>query len=608
MPESTPPTTPALHVGDPARDLPQATPRHPARRNSLRLWPAILILALQAAGLFLSVTPSIDNQTRFFLMMGAPAVCLLLFLVWLVGFSRVPWKVRLALPLLVAFCGLCVARWIDPSMGVPLWIYGLPAVLAGMTFGLWWAQRWNAWQQLGLAALLSLLAWAQLPWWKLEGFDGDYHPELRYRWTASPEERLVPRSTVDQVAAPQPLVVGPHDWPMFRGPAMNSRVNWSVGPLDWSTTPPRELWRQPIGPGWSSFASVGDRLFTQEQRGDSELLTCLDTQTGKLVWEVEQPVRFSDVVAGPGPRSTPTFDGGQLFALGAKALLTAHDAATGQLLWKRDLMKEVDAQLPVWGFSGSPLVVGDLVLIYAGGTDPHGLLALDRNTGETRWSRPQRGMNFSSAQPAELAGVPQILFASPEALESLDPTTGQLLWSFRPSLWKGPAKCQPQLLSDSSLIVPVGDGVGLARLDVVRTGDTWTITERWSSNALKPSFNDFVHFEGHLYGFDQNILCCISAEDGRKRWKGGRYGFGQLVLLEADRRLLIATEEGAAILVDADPGRWNELGRVQALSDKTWNHPVVAGRLMFFRNGVEAVAYQLQPGGPGVATEAPTEP
>ncbi|MFM7158858.1 MAG: PQQ-binding-like beta-propeller repeat protein, partial [Planctomycetaceae bacterium] len=378
MLDSSPPKTPVSPAFDPASERPPVAPRDAGRRPSVRLWPAILILALQAACLFLTVTPSIDNQTRFLILMGAPAVCLLLFLGWLFGLSRIPWKVRLSLPLVVALCAVCVARWMDPSMGVPLWIYGLPAVLTGMTFGLWWAQRWNPWQQLGLAALLPLLAWAQLPWWKLDGFDGDYRPEFRWRWTASPEERLVPRSAVAQgaPAPPSALVVGPQDWPMFRGPAMNSRVGWSVGPLDWSTTPPRELWRQPIGPGWSSCAIVGDRLFTQEQRGEAELLTCLETRTGKLVWEVEQPVRFSDVVAGPGPRSTPTFDGGQVFAMGAKALITAHDAATGQLLWMRDLMKEVDAQLPVWGFSGSPLVVGDLVLIYAGGTDPHGLLAL----------------------------------------------------------------------------------------------------------------------------------------------------------------------------------------------------------------------------------------
>jgi len=589
-------------------------------RNTLRLKPALFVLALQAVALFLTITPSIDNQTRFFLMMGGPAICLLLYVTWLLILSRASWTVRLLLLPVVALSGVLVGGWIDPSMGVPLWIYGVPVVMTAMTVGLWLARDWNHWQQLGLASLLPILVWAALPWWKLDGFYGKYHPQLRWRWSASAEDRLLPRSTVPATGAPLPdgvgqsidnqaespasLVVGPQDWPMFRGRAMNSRADWSVGNTDWSVTPPRELWRQPIGPGWSSFAVAAGRLFTQEQRGEAEVLTCLDAGTGQLIWEFEQPVRFSDVVAGPGPRATPTFDQGQVFAMGAKALLSAHEAATGRLLWKRDLMRDVEAQLPVWGFSGSPLVVGNLVVIYAGGSGSSGLLALDRQTGETRWSHAQRGMNFSTAQSAELGGVPQILFASPEGLESLDPVTGALLWSFRPSLWKGPAKCQPQVLSQSSLVVPVGDGVGLARLEVSRIDNSWQVKEAWVSNALKPSFNDFVYFEGHLYGFDQNILCCISATDGRKRWKGGRFGFGQLLLLESDRRLIVATEEGAAVLVDANPERLIELGKVQAVTDKTWNHPVVAGRMLFFRNGVEAVAYQLNPGFHAVTTPA----
>jgi hypothetical protein len=144
--------------------------------------------------------------------------------------------------------------------------------------------------------------------------------------------------------------------------------------------------------------------------------------------------------------------------------------------------------------------------------------------------------------------------------------------------------------------------VGLARLDVTLAEGNWQVTERWSSKALKPSFNDFVFHQGFLYGFDQNILACISAEDGTKRWKNGRFGFGQLLLLEADDRLIVTSEGGDLILLETNPDRLVELGRVTASPEKTWNHSIVAGQTLYFRNGAEMVAYQLAPAATAVAT------
>ena len=594
-------------IGEPPE---QASPAQ--RSNSRpRLWPALLILGLLAVFLILTITPSINNQVRFGFMMGGPFLGLLLFTIWLLAFSRLPWQARVLILPLTALGAVAAGFVMHSSMGVPLWIYGVPLAIAAITYGLYRRQQ-SSWRgMVGSAVGLASVVWALLPFGRLEGFTGDYAPELRWRWAPSNAVRRSaaadgPSSTA---AAERPaLVVGPTDWPRFRGPALDSQVAWKTGVTDWTKSPPQELWRLPVGPAWSSFACVAGRLFTQEQQDEQEVVCCLDATTGRLIWQSPIDCRFSDVVAGPGPRATPTFDDGKLFTLGARAMLIAHDAATGAELWRHDLMQELDAQLPVWGFSGSPLVVGDAVMVYAGGKGDHGLCAWNKQTGEPLWSRAQQGMNFSTAQPVTIDGVEQVLFAAPEGLESLDPATGQLLWSHKPTGWHVPGKCQPQQIAPHSVVVPLGDGVGVARLDVTLAEGNWQVTERWSSKSLKPSFNDFVFHNGFLYGFDQNIMACISAEDGTKRWKNGRFGFGQVLLLAADERLIVTSEGGDLILLETNPEKLVELGRVTASPEKTWNHSIVAGQTLYFRNGAEMVAYQLAPAPTSVAAATGEEP
>ncbi len=261
-------------------------------------------------------------------------------------------------------------------------------------------------------------------------------------------------------------------------------------------------------------------------------------------------------------------------------------------------MKEVDAQLPVWGFSGSPVVIGDIVIIYAGGKGDNGLLGVDRQTGKSVWAIPSTGMNFSTAQPLTFSGTTMVVFGNDKetGLIAVEPATGKILWKFRPSEWQGPAVCQPQQVDDQSLIVTLGDGIGVARLEVKREADRWSVTEVWTSNQLKPSFNDLVYHEGHCYGFDQNILVCLDAANGKRMWKQGRYGFGQLLLLPNVSQLIILSEQGECIVVAADPRRHTELGRFSAIEGKTWNHPIVVGKTLYVRNGELAAAIELPSG------------
>lgn len=429
---------------------------------------------------------------------------------------------------------------------------------------------------------------------RLAGIRGDYLPEFAWRWTKSPEQLLTAtEATLGTEVVPAVWTADAAEWPRFRGAGGDSRVSGVGEALDFVKAAPSEAWRSGIGPGWSAFSYVSGRLFTQEQRGDDECTSCYDADTGKLIWRQATPCRFSDVVAGAGPRATPTYFEGRVYSFGAKAVLACFDAADGHVVWRRDLMQEVGAMLPVWGCSCSPLVTHGRVIVYAGGKDDHGLVAYDAQTGEPAWRVASSGMNFSSPQPAVLADRELILFNDPSGVLAIEPATGEVAWRYKPHDWAGMVICQSQQIDPTSLLVPLGDGIGVCRLNVTLQDGKWNVDEAWSSKQLKPSFNDFVYHDGFIYGFDQHIFVCLDAKSGERRWKKGRYGFGQTLLLADVDQLLVLAESGELVLVAADPREHRELGRLAPLKGKTWNHPTLVGRRIFVRNGEEAVCLNV---------------
>jgi outer membrane protein assembly factor BamB len=360
---------------------------------------------------------------------------------------------------------------------------------------------------------------------------------------------------------------------------------------DWSTSPPVQMWRRPIGPGWSSFAVSGDLLYTQEQRGDDEIVSCYKVSTGQPVWRHRDPVRFWESNGGAGPRGTPTLAKGRVFAFGATGILNALDARSGAVKWSRNAASDTGRKVPDWGFASSPLVIDDEVVIAVSGT----LAAYDLATGAPRWVGPRQLGSYSSPHRATIGGVAQIVLLSGSGAASVAPTNGALLWKHD---WQpgGATIVQPALTADGDILInaiAMSGGAGLRRLKVAQGSGGWSVEERWTSNGLKPYFNDFVIHKGHAYGFDNNILACIDLADGQRKWKGGRYGNGQLVLLPEQDLLLLVSEEGELALVGATTDQFRELARFPALNGKSWNHPVLVGDVLLVRNGQEMAAFQL---------------
>ncbi len=343
------------------------------------------------------------------------------------------------------------------------------------------------------------------------------------------------------------------DWPGFRGRDRAGIIHGVQIDTNWSASPPVELWRQPIGPGWSSSAVRGDFLYTQEQRGDDEVVACYSVTTGEPVWRHRDAARFWESNAGAGPRGTPTLSDGRVYTFGATGILNVLDADDGA-------------------------VEGALV-------------AYDLATGDPRWFGPNGGDSYSSPHLLTIDRVAQILLMSRAGATSVAPTDGTLLWQHP---WPGGTRIvQPALTADGDILISRGEKSGMRRIAVAHESGGWTIEGRWTSARLKPYFSDFVVHDGHAFGFDGSILACIDVEDGKLKWKGGRYGSGQLVLLADQDLLLVLSERGELALVAAVPGQFTELARFPAIEGKTWNHPVLVGDILLARNGQEMVAFRL---------------
>jgi outer membrane protein assembly factor BamB len=341
---------------------------------------------------------------------------------------------------------------------------------------------------------------------------------------------------------------------------------------------------------------IGARLVTQEQRGEQESVVCYDATTGRELWAHADTDRFWEGVSGAGPRATPTFANGRVYTVGGTGILNCLDAATGKRHWSRDLKADAAAPVPLWGFAGSPLVVDDMVIVFAGGKSEKTLWALSAESGEPVWAAAAGPGSYSSPQLATLAGARQCLLLSDAGLTAVALDSGVVLWKHGLAMPGAPRTAQPHVVGEGELLVASLAGPGVVRLKVTQDADGWRPQEVWPapSKDLKPEFPDLVVHDGHAYGFDVNIFCCIDLATGKRCWKAGRYGRGQVMLLSDQGLLLVLSETGDAVLLPANPKRHEELGRFPAIHGKTWNHPVIAHGRLYARNAEEMACYELK--------------
>jgi outer membrane protein assembly factor BamB len=583
----------------------EAIPQGPAGAISVapvrpRVWPAVVIIVLMWMGMLIPGWLAPITMVHMFGWMLSPLVALAALALWWLFFSRVRWADRLLGLLIFTVLGAIVWVFSHSTVGgMGVFFFGIPCsitvcvlFLAATPFLNWPVRR------VGLLVVLAL-GWLWLLVVRNDGTDGSMNADIQYRWGETAEDRFLADAAAGKLrkepapAAAGSLVLQPGDWPGFRGLNRDSRLTGVRITTNWTQRPPKELWRHRVGPGWSSFAVVGNRLFTQEQRSEEEVVVCYDANSGAELWAHADLARFTETMAGPGPRATPTFHEGKLYAQGATGKLNCLDPTTGKALWSRDLVSDTGAKVPDWGFSASPLITHGLVTVFSGAPEGKSVVAYRADSGEKVWEAGDAKISYCSLHQAIIAGVEQLLLTSNRGLTAFNPTSGQVLWHHDWNVEGMARVVQPTPVDEYDFLIGTSFGLGTRRVHVHQEGGHWTTEEVWTTPALKPYYNDQVVFGDHVYGFDNNLLTCVSLADGKAAWKERGYGNGQILLLVDQGLLLVLSEKGEIALVEARPEAHKQLGRFQAVTGKTWNHPVIAHGKLFVRNGEEAVCYEL---------------
>jgi outer membrane protein assembly factor BamB len=335
---------------------------------------------------------------------------------------------------------------------------------------------------------------------------------------------------------------------------------------------------------------AGGKAFTIEQRRGQEVAAAYDVETGRELWKHSWNALFQESMGGDGPRATPTWDDGLVYALGATGELHVLEDGSGKLVWSKNILADNGAQNLQWGMSNAPLIVDEKVVVLPGGPDGKSVVAYHKKSGAPLWKALDDRQSYTSPMLVTLGGRRQILVVSASRALGLT-TDGKLLWEYPWQTQYDINSAQPIVVGPNRFFISAGYGHGAALVELAEAGAGYQARTVWSNNRMKNKFNSSVLHEGHVYGLDEGILACVDVNTGDLKWKGGRYGYGQLLL--ASGHLVVLTESGDLVLVKAAPDQHREISRFEAISGKTWNVPAIAGGRLLVRNETEMACFRI---------------
>jgi outer membrane protein assembly factor BamB len=386
-----------------------------------------------------------------------------------------------------------------------------------------------------------------------------------------------------------PLAGSAEDWPQWRGPRQDGISAETGLSTDWPEAGPPELWRIPLGAGYSAVSVAGDRAYTMFATEEGEFVIALDAKTGKTLWKVRSGELFENSY-GNGPRATPTIHEGRVYALGATGSLLCLDAATGERVWGANVLEKLGGENLEFGLSASPVVTGKMLLV-VGGNDGKALAALDKGTGEVLWASLSDKGGYSTPIPVEVDGVKQIVVLTGQAVVGVAPEDGTELWRHP---WKTTldANVATPIFHDGRLFISTGYGTGCGMFKLSVTDGKPAAELLWANKNMKNYFSTCVLVDGYLYGFNNTMLTCMDFETGEATWR--QRGFNRGSLFVADGRLIIFGERGTLAMAEANSEEYKELASAEILDGRTWTIPTLVDGRLYVRGEQELVCLKLK--------------
>ena len=368
------------------------------------------------------------------------------------------------------------------------------------------------------------------------------------------------------------------DWENFRGPAYDGKYTEKGLNLDFSKAKPKRDWKANVKTGFSSITTSQGRVYTMGHSSGKDHVYCLDDKTGRTLWTKSYKGELQPNLYEGGPNATPTVHGYNLYTLGKHGQLYCWDAASGKEKWSVNISEKYGYKAPGWGFSSSPFIYGDLVIINAGSSG----IAFNKDSGKLAWKSSGGKASYATPVPYDNGGQKSILLFTARNLSCINPTDGKKFWELA---WKTSydINSADPILYKGDIFISSGYGKGAGLVSVNNNSAKFV----WTNKSMRNHFNSSVEVDGYIYGIDGNTndrntsIKCIRIEDGKEMWSEG-IGFGSLTL--ANDKLLVLREKGQLLSVDAKPDAYKENGRVQILGGKCWTSPIVSNGHLYARN------------------------
>lgn len=475
-----------------------------------------------------------------------------------------------------------VLLWLrrEPPINTP--IRKVIASLVIVLLGIWYVFLFNSWRR----ASVNEAHYDAL----------EQHRQQQAAQTA-PTTAPIAEATPSPEASPSETAVTPSQqgpfrnyWTNFRGPKRDGKYDETTVSTSWPANGPPVIWKQPVGLGHASFAIADGKAYTIEQRRGQEVVAAYDLGNGRELWAQKWNAEYRDST-GDGPRATPTWDQGRIYALGATGELRCLDANSGAVIWGKNILSDNQADNLPWAMAASPLIVDDKVIVLPGGTAGKSVVAYNKMSGAPVWKVLNDRQAYVSPMLVQLGGRRQIVVVSSSRVVGLVPEDGALLWSYPWVTEGGINVSQPIMVDANRFFISSGYRKGGALVEIKGSGSSFTASTIWENNNMKNKFNSSVLHNGYIYGLDEGILSCLDVNTGERKWKDGRYGYGQVLLVGG--HLIVTTDQGEVALVRATPNQYSEVARFSALQGQTWNYPAIASGRLLLRNSTEMAAYDI---------------